>query len=327
MTTKALFEAMPKVISAGRTWRPIEVPGEFASDTNLTFLSAIEELTPASVDQHSGTDRALTQAWREQVISGAMENGKLSVMNGWIFEASQSSVDKFKRSCNRAKAYNTVYREKVFEEEYIESAVLFHEQIRILILGKRRKRKRHVDIAEKKDVRRSCCEETADEVEKLENKEKKKKKIRSLHFDVLSGRLAQFVYDSDTGLALEPWYRRHKDVFTVNGAPLGDATRVRLLLQKLNAPICEKCVCASYILPRTPCGTVTHAERADRDCVNFRLWACTEDQFKCLIFVCGLQSGDDKFIRLKLLDKIEADTTCTVKKLTKKCERLLNLKQ
>ncbi|KHN87221.1 ATP-dependent RNA helicase DDX24 [Toxocara canis] len=66
MTTKALFEAMPKVISAGRTWRPIEVPGEFASDTNLTFLSAIEELTPASVDQHSGTDRALTQVVDER---------------------------------------------------------------------------------------------------------------------------------------------------------------------------------------------------------------------------------------------------------------------
>ncbi|VDM42125.1 unnamed protein product [Toxocara canis] len=61
------------------------------------------------------------------------------------------------------------------------------------------------------------------------------------HFDALSGRLAQFVYYSDT---------RHEHVFIANDTALGDASRVRLLLQKLDAAMCEKY--ASYILPKAP---------------------------------------------------------------------------
>ncbi|KHN81154.1 hypothetical protein Tcan_00363 [Toxocara canis] len=71
---------------------------------------------------------------------------------------------------------------------------------------------------------------------------------------------------------------------------------------------------------------VTSAGRVDRECVNFLLGTCTEDQFGCLVYVCGLQSSDDAFVRLKLLDKIEADPTCTVQTLTEECESLLNLK-
>ncbi|VDK48128.1 unnamed protein product [Anisakis simplex] len=42
---------MPKIVSAGNQWKSIEVPGEFACDTNLTFLSTFEELIPSEADQ------------------------------------------------------------------------------------------------------------------------------------------------------------------------------------------------------------------------------------------------------------------------------------
>ncbi|KHN73233.1 hypothetical protein Tcan_01290, partial [Toxocara canis] len=79
-------------------------------------------------------------------------------------------------------------------------------------------------------------------------------------FDALSGRLAQFVYGPEEGVAFEAWYRRHEDVFTVDGATLGDATRVRPLLHKLDAPVYEKY--ANYILPRAP-RDVSFAETLD----------------------------------------------------------------
>ena len=71
---------------------------------------------------------------------------------------------------------------------------------------------------------------------------------------------------------------------------------------------------------------MTYAGRVNRECEKFRLAECNDDQFKCLIFVCGLQSSEDAFIRLKLLDKIETDPSCTVQMLTEECKRLLNLR-
>ncbi|VDO24135.1 unnamed protein product [Haemonchus placei] len=71
----------------------------------------------------------------------------------------------------------------------------------------------------------------------------------------------------------------------------------------------------------------TYAGRVNRECAKFRLAECNENQFTCLIFKSGPQSSDDDFIRLKLLDKIEADPTCTVQSLPEECKRLTNLKQ
>ncbi|KHN81901.1 hypothetical protein Tcan_01230, partial [Toxocara canis] len=136
-------------------------------------------------------------------------------------------------------------------------------------------------------------------------------------FDALSGRLPQFVYDPDTGVTFEAWCRPYEDIFTVNCAILGDATRVRLLLQKLDAPVYEKY--ANYILPTAPLDVsfaesadlltslfepqqslfnagyacmklakeptedfVIYAGRFNRECAKVRLGTCTYDQFKCL---------------------------------------------
>nr|CDJ98235.1 Unknown [Haemonchus contortus] len=179
-------------------------------------------------------------------------------------------------------------------------------------------------------------------------------------FDVLAGRIAEFSYDTDADLTFEAWYQRHQDIFTVNAQKLDEPTRV--LLHKLDATAYGKY--SNYILPKTQRDVtfeeaistlmglfgpqqslfsrryacmkltkdpnddfVTYAGRINRECAKFRLAECDENQFKCLIFVSGLQSSDHAFIRLKLLDKIEADPTCSVQSLTEECKRLTNLKR
>ncbi|RCN30135.1 hypothetical protein ANCCAN_24098 [Ancylostoma caninum] len=59
---------------------------------------------------------------------------------------------------------------------------------------------------------------------------------------------------------------------------------------------------------------------------NSSYQGCNENQFKCLIFVCGLQSSEDAFIRLKFPGKIESDPNCTIQILAEKCKLLLNLR-
>ncbi|KAL6739271.1 hypothetical protein Aduo_012745 [Ancylostoma duodenale] len=166
-------------------------------------------------------------------------------------------------------------------------------------------------------------------------------------FDTLAGRIVQFCYDPEADLTFKAWYRRHADIFTVNAKSLDEATRVRLLLHKLDAASYEKYV--NYILPQTlqevkfdnaistlkdlfgpqqplfsthytrmklikdPKGDLAiYAGRVIRECAKFKLAECNKDQFKCLNFVCGLQSNEDAFIRLMLLDKIESDPNCTI---------------
>uniref|UniRef100_A0A0N4XNJ7 Peptidase A2 domain-containing protein n=1 Tax=Nippostrongylus brasiliensis TaxID=27835 RepID=A0A0N4XNJ7_NIPBR len=183
----------------------------------------------------------------------------------------------------------------------------------------------------------------------------------SRHFDALAGRIAPFSYDPDADLTFESWYRRHEDVFDVDATILDEPTRVRLLLHKLDARSFERY--SSYILPQNPRDVTfkqtvatlkdlfgpsrslfstryacmklvkdpkddftTYAGRVNRECAKFKLCECNDNQFKCLIFVCGLQSSDDAFIRLKLLDRIEADPNCTVQTLTEEAKRLLNLR-
>ncbi|VDP30078.1 unnamed protein product [Heligmosomoides polygyrus] len=108
-------------------------------------------------------------------------------------------------------------------------------------------------------------------------------------FDAFAGRIAPFVYDTDADLTFESWYRRYDDVFNVDATDFNESTRTLATLKDLFGP-------SQSLLSAVP------------------------------IFVCGLQSSDEAFIRLKLLDKIEADPNCTAPTLTEECRRLLNLR-
>ncbi|CAH8545975.1 unnamed protein product [Schistosoma haematobium] len=71
---------------------------------------------------------------------------------------------------------------------------------------------------------------------------------------------------------------------------------------------------------------VKHAGLVNRECERFKLSAMTEDQFKCLVFVCSLQSPEDADIRTRILSKIEQCSNLTLQEVTTECQRLVNLK-
>ena len=70
-------------------------------------------------------------------------------------------------------------------------------------------------------------------------------------------------------------------------------------------------------------GTFSSAARIS----NFQLKSLTEDQFKCLIFIAGLQSPNDADIRTRLLSMLEQDRDIAVQTLTTECHSLLKLKR
>lgn len=72
---------------------------------------------------------------------------------------------------------------------------------------------------------------------------------------------------------------------------------------------------------------VTYAGCVNFECERFHLQTLTEDQFKCLIFIAGLQSPNDSEMHSQLLMKLETDNKVTIKDLTTECNRLLNLKK
>ncbi|XP_058446711.1 uncharacterized protein K02A2.6-like [Malaya genurostris] len=72
---------------------------------------------------------------------------------------------------------------------------------------------------------------------------------------------------------------------------------------------------------------VTYACRINKTCVEFELSKLSEEQFKCLMFVCGLKSEGDGEIRTRLLAKIEERDDVTLEHLSEDCQRLLCLKR
>ncbi|CAH8597340.1 unnamed protein product [Dicrocoelium dendriticum] len=177
---------------------------------------------------------------------------------------------------------------------------------------------------------------------------------------VVSG-ISEFLYDAKAGVTFESWYKRYEDLFTVDLACQDDAWKVRLLLRKLGT--LEHQRYTNFILPRNPRDVtfddtvrtlsqifgeqsslfnaryqclqlvkrdaddfITYAGMVNRECQRFQLGSLTEDQFKCLIFVSGLQSPHDADIRTRLLSKLQQDGSVTLQNLAEECQTLLNLK-
>lgn len=45
------------------------------------------------------------------------------------------------------------------------------------------------------------------------------------------------------------------------------------------------------------------------DCEKFKMGELTNDQFRCLLFVCGRRSRADTSIRMKLINLVEEEET------------------
>ncbi|VDP79710.1 unnamed protein product, partial [Schistosoma curassoni] len=71
----------------------------------------------------------------------------------------------------------------------------------------------------------------------------------------------------------------------------------------------------------------TYAGRVNLQAERFKLNVLTSDQFKCLLFISGLNSPVDADFRMKLLSRMEYDDEMTLQTITTECRRLINLKQ
>ncbi|BHF69110.1 hypothetical protein SprV_0301215200 [Sparganum proliferum] len=169
------------------------------------------------------------------------------------------------------------------------------------------------------------------------------------------------ITDPQAHITFDSWYKRYEDLFSVDLAARDDAWKVRLLLRKLGPAEHERY--ANFILPKNPrevtfkdtvqtlsqifgeqsfpfntrfqcpqlCKRdsddfITYAGIVDRECGRFQLGSLTEDQFKCLIYICGLQSRKDADIRTRLLSKVHQNKSVTLQELAAECQTLINLK-
>lgn len=149
-----------------------------------------------------------------------------------------------------------------------------------------------------------------------------------LVLDSLASNITEFAYDLESGCSFDAWFSRYADLFEKDASKLDDDAKVRLLLRKLNPAAHERYT--SFILPKlsrefsfdetvaklktifgSPVSTfhrryqclqtakdenedfISYSCKVNRACVDFKLQELKEDQFKCLIFVCGLKSPKD----------------------------------
>ncbi|KAI8117855.1 hypothetical protein CVS40_10322 [Lucilia cuprina] len=69
---------------------------------------------------------------------------------------------------------------------------------------------------------------------------------------------------------------------------------------------------------------ISYAARVNKLCENFKLSEMNADEFKCLVFVCGLQSNADSDVRMRCLSALEDDPNQNINKLITSAQRLLN---
>lgn len=178
--------------------------------------------------------------------------------------------------------------------------------------------------------------------------------------DSVEKKINEFVYDPQNGVIFNKWYARFEDTFSIDGVKLDDAAKVRVLLRRLDSSSHSKYI--DYILPKKPSENsfedtikilkvmfgepdslfsirynclklmkkqcedyITFASVVNKEVERFNFKELKVDQFKCLIFICGLQASD-KDIRTRLLMKLESDADITLPKITAECKRLLDLK-
>ncbi|XP_055623100.1 uncharacterized protein K02A2.6-like [Toxorhynchites rutilus septentrionalis] len=72
---------------------------------------------------------------------------------------------------------------------------------------------------------------------------------------------------------------------------------------------------------------VSYSCKVNKACWNFKLGDLTEEQFKTLIFVCGLKSPKDSDIRMRLITKLNDMADITLEKVVEECQNMVNLKK
>ncbi|CAL8099957.1 unnamed protein product [Calicophoron daubneyi] len=191
--------------------------------------------------------------------------------------------------------------------------------------------------------------------ERLESLETNKAKAPPKLDDTIR-MIPEFICTGNGGETFDTWFKRYKEVFATSLSTCNEATKVYLLLGKLGAD--ERRQYVECVRPARPheksfeetvdllsqifssrsalfriryqcLQTIkgntedysTYKARVDRNCENFGLEELTLDQFKCLMFVCGLKSPNSSQLRARLLSIIETKPHPTLQMLCEECLR------
>uniref|UniRef100_A0A914VG44 Uncharacterized protein n=1 Tax=Plectus sambesii TaxID=2011161 RepID=A0A914VG44_9BILA len=102
---------------------------------------------------------------------------------------------------------------------------------------------------------------------------------------------------------------------------------VNLLTELFNKPISlfHRRYCCLTLLKNEEDDMMTYMEIVNKQCEQFKLADLTIDQFKCLIFVCGLQSTADANVRTKILHQMEINPGLTLNKVGQLCTKYKKL--
>ena len=176
--------------------------------------------------------------------------------------------------------------------------------------------------------------------------------------EALENVISEFYFDSDSGSNFYIWFRKYEYMFAKDFQNFDDHKKIRLSLHKLGTAEHERFI--NYILPKLPLQIkfkeavttlkecfgkqaslfsicyaclnihkkptddyITYAGIVNKECESFQLGKMTEYQFKCLLFVSGLQSSSDPDMRTRLLNKIKQEPELKIQTLT----RVLSSKQ
>ncbi|XP_058444447.1 uncharacterized protein K02A2.6-like [Malaya genurostris] len=124
--------------------------------------------------------------------------------------------------------------------------------------------------------------------------------------DSLSSDMAEFVYDKENGHTFDAWFSRYADLFDKDAGKLDDAAKT---------------------IKEDEEDYLAYSCKVNKSCVDFKLSQLTEEQFKCLIYVCGLRSSKDAEIRMRLINKLNEAADITLQQIVEQCNSLVNLKQ
>ncbi|XP_055523202.1 uncharacterized protein K02A2.6-like [Wyeomyia smithii] len=171
--------------------------------------------------------------------------------------------------------------------------------------------------------------------------------------------IEDFYYDPDGGVFFEAWFARYEDVFKADGKNLDDPAKfheryvnsilsrhprdigldetvkkLKKLFGHQTSLINDRYRCLQYTKNEAD-DFPSYAAFVNKHCEAFQLTKLTDDQFKALRFVCGLQSPRDADNRTRLIGKLEAEehappadgTKLTLENLVEECHRFNNPNQ
>ncbi|XP_055527159.1 uncharacterized protein K02A2.6-like [Wyeomyia smithii] len=129
--------------------------------------------------------------------------------------------------------------------------------------------------------------------------------------DALAGNITEFRYAPDEGCTFDSWYSLYEELFDKDASKLDDSAK--------------RYQCFQTIKDDTE-DIVSYSCKVNRACVDFNLADLSEEQLKCLVFVCGLNSSKDSDIRMRLITKLNESSEITLAKIVEDCRALTNLK-